>query len=77
MEITNQQIVSTEKTIDITIESEGINYRFRVIVNFHNNCTNYLRDIDFRDKYEVALKNTEKRKFRKFIKEYFENETAN
>jgi C-terminal processing protease CtpA/Prc len=72
-QITKTEVISTEKMIDITVTFDEISYRFRAVVVERSNKV-YVRDISFRDKYEVALKNSLRKRMCKSIKEHFEKE---
>lgn len=67
------EAISLQQTIDIDLDYDGIIYRFRVTVN-ENPLHKSVVDIFYRDKYEVKIKSSLKRKLRKYIRNYFKEE---
>lgn len=73
MEISHIEAVSLKETISINIDYEGEIYRFTAIV-FESPTFKFVTDIHYLDKYEKKLKNSDKKKIRNFIHEYFKTE---
>lgn len=67
------EAISLQETIDISLEHDGIIYRFRVIVN-ENPTRKSVVDIEFRDRYELKIQPSVEKELRKFIKNYFMEE---
>jgi len=67
------EAISLEETIDITIDLDGELHNFRVIVH---DCPEFkcLREMQHLDKWEKPLRNSEKKKIRKYLEEYFKEE---
>jgi hypothetical protein len=74
MEIKSKTAIRIETTIDLVVVVDSINYRFRAVVSESPGTKPYVYEISFLDKYQVKLKNSLKKKIRRFIKEHFDDE---
>ena len=73
IKIAKIEAIRLQEWIDMDIDHNGIIYRFRVVVN-ESPKHKSVGDIEFRDKYEVPLNISLKKKIWKFIREYFKEE---
>jgi hypothetical protein len=74
IQIAKIEVVAIEETIQLTIDFEGELYRYRTIV-YDNSKIKFVKEIQFLDQYAKPLKNSCKKKIRKYIEDYFENES--
>lgn len=74
MNIVARTATRIETTVELTIEVNEINYRFKAIMSETPNGKVYVYDIHFMDKYQVKLNNSFKKEIRRFIKEQLEGE---
>lgn len=74
MKITKRELIRQTSIIDVTVEMDGVEFRFQVELYESPECKPFISGIYYLERWEKPLKNSIKKQIRTFIKQSIEDE---